>query len=353
MDNIYYDGTKLLSLKDINGNTPEIYMVAGTRTAGKTTYFNRLVMNRFLKKKEKFIILVRFGYQITDIEDKYFKDIRELFFPYYTMTSEALVNGKFRELFIAPNEQEELKESCGYAIAINDASLVKQYSHLFTDASCMVLDEFQDIDNHYCPDEVKKFRSIHTSIARGHGKQVRYLPVYMMSNAVSILNPYYYALGISKRLDDKTKFLRGKGYVLEITSNENASNAIMSSAFNQAWEDDDVVKHEAENVYLNDNSSFVEKMEGQSRYVCTLKYNNKEYAIRMYEDQGIIYCDDHADSQFPTRFCVTTDDHQVNYVMLKNNDFFFAKMRYFFKMGCFRFRNLSCKEAVISTLAYK
>ena len=46
----YYDGTKLLSLKDLDGNTPEIFMVTSNRTAGKTTYFNKLVFNRFLNK---------------------------------------------------------------------------------------------------------------------------------------------------------------------------------------------------------------------------------------------------------------------------------------------------------------
>lgn len=352
MDNTYYDGTKLLSMKDINGETPEIFMVSGTRTAGKTTYFRRLVFNKFIKKKQKFIVLVRWSYQMDDIEDGFFKDIRELFFPWYTMTSEPLVKGKFRELFVYPNEQEELREACGYALALNDAGAIKNYSHLFTDAECMILDEFQDIDNHYCPDEVKKFRSIHTSCARGKGKQVRYLPVYMMSNHVSILNPYYVGLGITTRLTPQTKFLRGDGFVLEITNNESASQAIKSSAFNRAWVDQSVTEHEAENVYLNDNTAFVEKMTGKSRYLCTIKYKNKEYAIRSFDEQGIIFCDDNADTSYPVKYSVTTDDHNVNYVMLKNNDFFFAKMRYFFSKGCFRFRNLSCKEAIISTLSY-
>lgn len=34
----YYDGTKLLSMLDINGNKPEIYMCTTNRTGGKTTY---------------------------------------------------------------------------------------------------------------------------------------------------------------------------------------------------------------------------------------------------------------------------------------------------------------------------
>ena len=97
MENIFYDGTKLLSLKDINGNKPEIIMVTGTRTAGKTTYFRRLVVNKYMKKKQKFIVLVRWAYQVKNVEESFFKDIRELFFPWLTFSAEPLIDGKFRE----------------------------------------------------------------------------------------------------------------------------------------------------------------------------------------------------------------------------------------------------------------
>ena len=40
----YYDGTKLLSMLDINGKRPEIYMTTTNRTGGKTTYFGRLLV---------------------------------------------------------------------------------------------------------------------------------------------------------------------------------------------------------------------------------------------------------------------------------------------------------------------
>lgn len=352
MDSIYYDGTKLLSLSDINGKKPEIYMVTGTRTAGKTTYFNRYVFNRWVKHKEKFMILVRFSYELCDIEDRFFTDIRNLFFPFYQMTSKPIVNGKFRELYVAPNDQEEMEECCGYVVALNDAGLVKKYAHLFSDTQRMIFDEFQEETNHYCPDEITKFRSIHVSVARGNGEQVRYVPVFMMANAVSIINPYFVAFGISNRLGDNTKFLKGKGFVLEITYNESASTAIKESAFNQAFVDQEYTKYATENLYLNDNNTFIEKMTGHSRYLCTIKFKNKEYAIRSYDDQGIVYCDSKADSTFPLKICVTTDDHDINYVMLKNNDLLIAKLRYFFNKGCFRFKDLNCKEAILNTLSY-
>ena len=58
----YYDGTKLLSLKDLNGNDPEIFIVTTNRTGGKTTYFNRWAVNRFLKGKGKFGLIYRYVY---------------------------------------------------------------------------------------------------------------------------------------------------------------------------------------------------------------------------------------------------------------------------------------------------
>ena len=49
---------------------------------------------------------------------------------------------------------------------------------------------------------------------------------------------------------------------------------------------------------------------------------------------------------------VTTDDRQINYVMLKANDFFLSSLRYFFEKGAFRFKDLACKEAIIKALSY-
>ena len=79
MNTKYYDGTKLLSMLDINGRKPEIFICTTNRTGGKTTYFSRLMVNRFLDRGEKFAILYRFNYELDDCADKFFKDIGKLF----------------------------------------------------------------------------------------------------------------------------------------------------------------------------------------------------------------------------------------------------------------------------------
>ena len=345
MTNKYYDGTKLLSMLDINGRKPEIYMCTTNRTGGKTTYFGRLFVNRFLDKGEKFGLIYRYNYELDDCADKFFKDIGNLFFQGRVMESKRRASGIFHELYLDG-------VSCGYAISLNSCDQLKKYSHLFNDIQRLLFDEFQSESTHYCNDEIKKFLRVHTSIARGNGEQIRYVPVYMLSNPVSILNPYYIELGISERLRDDTKFLKGDGYVLEQGFIESASKAQKDSGFNRAFARNSYVAYSAECVYLNDNKAFIDKPTGNSRYVGTLKYNEKDYGIREYSDLGIVYCDDKADRTFKYKVTVTTADHEINYVMLKRNDLFISNLRYLFEHGCFRFKDLRCKEAVLKALAY-
>lgn len=341
----YYDGTKLLSLTDINGNRPEIYMCTTNRTGGKTTYFGRLVVNRFLDKREKFGLLYRYNYELDDCAEKFFKDIGELFFNGYTMTSKKRAKGIYHELYLNG-------EPCGYAVSINSADQVKKNSHFFSDVKRLIFDEFQSESNTYCPNEIKKFISVHTSMARGQGEQNRYLPVYMLSNPVSIINPYYVELDISSRLTDETRFLRGDGFVLEQGFVESAADAQKSSGFNKAFARNSYVAYSSESVYLNDNKAFVDRPQGVGRYMATLKYNGQTYGIREFAEAGVIYCDDRADETFPLKITVTTDDHELNYVMLKRNDLFLFNLRYYFERGCFRFKDLRCKEAVLKSLSY-
>lgn len=341
----FYDGTKLLSLLDINGKKPEIYICTSNRSGGKTTYFGRLLVNRFLNKGQKFGLIYRYNYELDNVTDKFYKDINTLFFQDHEMTSKRRASGIFHELFLDD-------KSCGYALSLNSADQIKKYSHLLSDIDSMLFDEFQSENNHYCTDEVKKFISIHTSVARGQGKQVRYVPVYMISNPVSIINPYYVKMGISSRLTNETKFLKGDGFVVEQGFVASASNKQKESRFNRAFSNDSYVNYSTEAIYLNDNSSFIEKPCGIGRYLATLKYNNSFYAIREFAEQGFLYCDDKPDHSFPLKITVTTTDHTINYVMLKKNDFFLSNLRYMFERGCFRFKDLRCKEAILNALSY-
>lgn len=347
----YYDGTRLLSTKDLDGKTPEIFMVTTNRTGGKTTYFSRLLINRFLKSGDKFMLIYRYKYELDNCADKFFKGIGRLFFKDYHMFSQVRAKGIYCDLYIQRNGSE-IPDHCGYAIALNSADQIKKLSHLFSDTRRMFMDEFQSETNCYCPEEIEKFISVHTSVARGDGEMVRYLPVYMCANPVTMLNPYFAAMGISSRLDSKTRYLRGHGFVLEQGYVEDAANAQKQSGFNAAFATQGYLAYSTQGVYLDDNQAFVSKPQGKSRYLATLRCNNKDYAVRAYDDDGVIYCDDHPDSTFKQKVSVTTADHNINYVMLKANELLIMQLRWYFDRGCFRFKDLECKDVIMKALSY-
>ena len=153
--------------------------------------------DKYLKNEEEFMILYRFNYELSECNHKFFDDIKSIFFSNYEVDMKLHAKGKFAEL-------TENEKTIGWAVCLNDADIIKKYSHVFCKVTRIIFDEFQSETNHYCNDEITKFISIHQSVARGGGKQSRYVPVYMIGNFVSLLNPYYTKLGISNRLNTNT-----------------------------------------------------------------------------------------------------------------------------------------------------
>ena len=341
----YYDGTKLLTMRDINGLIPEIFITTSNRSAGKTTYFNRMLVNRFKKQGKKFILIYRFNYELTDCADKFFKEVGNLFFKGDEMTAIRKANGIYVELFLN-------KKSCGYCISLNYADQLKKYSHLLADADCMLFDEFQSESNHYVDNEVSKLMSIHTSVARGGGEQVRYLPVYMISNAVSIINPYYMSLGIADRLKKDTNYLKGDGFVLEQGYYENVAKKQTGSAFNRAFKNEQYVKYAAQNVYLNDNLNLIEKMQGISDYIVTIKKDGKFYAVRRFKDNGLFYIDNRADETYPDKIVPNAVEQDCGYILLGHSSILMSSLKLAFEHGYVRFRNQECKSVFFDLMKY-
>lgn len=341
----FYDGTKLLSLKDIKGEKPAIYMAVSNNSAGKTTWFLSLLVNRFIKKGEKFIILYRFRNELHNVSDKIFGDLKKFpRFSAYEMTEEKGAGGVYIELLL--NDK-----SCGYAIALNCADSVKKMSHKFNDSTSIFMDEFISETGHYCTDEIQKFIIIYKAAARGYGEQVRPVSVYMAANPYTMLNPYYTAFGIGARLQADTKFLRGDGWVFEQNYNASAGQALGATGVFRAFSDSapEYLAYSTEGKYL-DNSSFVERPDGRPSYICTLSYGGRDYGIYSYRDTGILYCSTRADKTCKRRFAVTLDDMRPNTASIAANRAIIEYMRDYFVCGAFRFQNLLAKQAIFFTV---
>lgn len=341
----YYDCNRLLTMKDENGNKPEIFMVTGNRAAGKTYAFKYKLVTDFIKKGKKFAILVRYNYEMDAIEETFFKDLCEISYKNISVTSEWVGHQLFKKLYIDG-------QHCGYCVAINTADTIKKYSAMFVDVYQMFFDEFQSETSKYCHDEITKFISIHVSMARGGGEQNRYLPVYMAANAVTIINPYFSLFGIAKRLTPETKFLRGDGWVLEVTYNQFAAEALESSAFGRAVKNHMYIKYAAANSYLLDNNNFIRKIKGPKRIFTVLICDDKEYGIWEVENGQKLYISNKTDPFWPSKIAFHTADHNVSYLLQKKSSTYAKTLREMFNQGRVFFETLEIKNAFLDFIGY-
>lgn len=349
----YYNCERLLSKKDLNGNTPEIFLCTSNRSAGKTTSFGKVVFEKWLNGDiRKFGLEYYYDYELTGCAEKFFKELKVLFFNDWNMISRSMAHGKYHELFAYNDENPDELIPCGYAWPLNSAEQLKKFSHLLNDVDVYIHDEFMTESGRYPPNVINKFQSIHTTIARGGGQQSRYVPVYMISNPVTLMNPFYIALGVCDRIQKDTRFLRGNGWILECAFNESAKEAQEQSIFNRAFASSDYQAFAAQNVYLNDSETFIEKLSGPNKYLCTLVFEGKSYSIKVYNEFGYAYCDTTIDESYPLKLALTTHDHKPNMIMINSNKFLIDYMRKLFDQGLFRFKNLQCKKVIMSLISY-
>lgn len=285
----YFEAHPVTEFKDKDGETPEILIVDGNRTGGKTTAFSRMLVDEFLESGKKFFLIKRYKNELKNIAEAFFSDIRVLFFEGHVMTSKTHADGAYVELFLD-------KKSCGYASALTMTSKLKNYSHIFAEVENMFFDEYQDENGIYLPDEIVKFHSLHTTVARGRGKAVRFVPVYMASNSISVFNPYYRAFGITSKINSSTKVFKGEGFVLLRLTMKEIAEEQRKSAFNRALGDSGYLSSAVDNAFLNDDNFNVGKRKDIKRGLFgfvngsdffTVCFSGNEYYVRKGGDRQI------------------------------------------------------------------
>lgn len=341
---IYYNPSVIMNMKDLDGLQPSIYMVSTNRSAGKTTGFLLESLKNFKENKKKTILLYRYQYELST-SNKIYTDVLNLYSDYgQEMTVVSNAKGLFYELFLDG-------ESFGYSLSMGNPDTLKKYSPLFTDVDFIIFDEFQTESGKYLPKEVQKLQSILLTIARGGGEQSRHVNVYMLSNNVSIMNPYYIEFGIHKRLKHDTKFMRGHGWVAEFGYNASASENIKHNAISRAFSNSDYIKYSTEQSYLKMTDSFISKPTGKSKYIYTLIHDGVAYGVRDCFEYGIIHVSKKVDKTCKQVVTFKAADHNQVTMMLSHYCWLWKNIKDAYYNGCLRFDDIQTKNAIFDILS--
>lgn len=338
----FYNINSIVNKKDLDGYPPEVFLIDGNRTGGKTTEMGRYLFSEWKKGNGEFIYIVRNIVDVKGASEYFFNFVENLYFPDDEIGEDKIINGCYRWTLNG--------EQCGFCVALNAVVKLKKMRGLFFNVNRLFMDEYQDENGRYLTDETQKMQSLHTTVASGQGKQSRYVPLFMCSNTVSVLNPYYTRFGIAKRLKKDTKFLRGHGWILQLFLSESAKNQAKDSRFNVAF-GGRYLDYASENVYLNDNENLIEKPSGYTQYQCSVKYNGEWYSFRLHS--GICYACQGADLSFPRSFSFSVSDMDGSRTAIGGDaDFMRMYLRNYFVSGNMRFDSVQSKNMALDFLGY-
>ena len=295
-----YCPASLLQMRDANGEIPGIFIVCSfERGPGKTFAFAYKLLRDYLDSGGacKFILIARRQNEVGYVANGMFKSMLNLLYPHWEIGERQQMHGKYSVILLRrPVDGKTVEEEIGYVTPIAAADDLKKVSSVFGDAYQAYFDEFQPlIDWKYIPREIELFETLIKSFGRSNGDHCRFVPVYMASNTVSVMNEYFLSFGISNKIQANTKRYRGNGVVLQIADVPGLAEKHESNPVIRALNTN---RERKSDLWLNDNTTNIVKKPsqwGNNYYLATLVQGTQRYGFRVFPDVNIYYIDHRVD----------------------------------------------------------
>lgn len=267
MENMYYNLNKLMSYN-------ALYSFAmGERGAGKTFTGKEKMIKDYVKKGLQSCYIRRTVTELDKVKDVLFNDIQKEY-PQYKITVKGYggyING---ELFC-------------YFMALSSSAQYKSAS--YPDVGFMFFDEYvapQGRRNPYLPNEMTLLLDLVETVFR-----LRDEKVYLCSNAVSYVNPFFDYFGIEPKGTER--FIRDKTgeVVVELTKNSAYLETKKKTRRAKMLEGTEYYAYSIDNEVLEDNSEFLvdKKPQGFDYCRCAFRVGDKIVGLWSYgaTDSGI------------------------------------------------------------------
>lgn len=293
------DKTKFYNGADLLNANCTINFSVGNRSAGKSYYWKRYCIRRFLKNDEQFIYLRRNQNDIDLTIKNFFDDISHEFVGYgFEVEGNRLYltqgDGKEKERF-----------HCGYAFALSILQKVK--SMPMEKVNTIFFDEFIPENLQYLKPsepsyEPNQLTSLFMTVARGREKPIREdVKIICVANAISLYNPYFSTYGID--LAEKTKFKdKHKSVYAEKITNTAVADEIRKSKVGGFLTCTSYGAYALENISFKDIYTHIERKPIKSvRRFCL--YMNGWYTC--YTANHRMYFEKSFDKTIPQKYKIT------------------------------------------------
>ena len=249
-----------------------------------------------------------------------------------------------------------------FPCALNKYNDFKQDN--FSNVHKLIYDEYvPEKDTERLKDEVEAMYIVFDTAARGREGALDTTSIIYISNSITNVNDFYVELGIDRELrydaegnlETKRLYRPESGYVWEGVNNEVASEEMLNSKAARGMRGTIGQKYlnYSQGNMIKDDESFVERMDGDFRYLMNFRYDNKLYALKLHLDDGNYYFTDQGIDKKRETIALQREDHTLNTVLIST----FLRERLgivksFYGIGRMRFNSMRSKKIFIEMYRY-
>lgn len=290
--NIYYNYDKIISYNAL------LNILIGSRGVGKTYGISKFVIKQFIKKGYEFFYIRRFKTEIKKSVPKFFDAlIRDNVFENHSLYTKA-------NNFYCDNQ------ICGYSYNLSTFQNLK--SSNFPKVKYIIFDEFiiENGNNHYLNNEVETFLGAIETIARD-----RDINVFMLGNAVSILNPYFLYFNLELPYNSDIKLYKENTILLQYIRNEKFEEYKKKSRFGKMVKNTTYESYAIENKFQTLDESFIAHKQITSKFAFGISYKGMTFGVWFDYTIGSIFVSRDYDKN-GQMFVLTTSEHKENTLLL-------------------------------------
>lgn len=348
----YYDWQKTLSYD------ADFTCVTGGRGIGKTYGLRKQFVADWAKDGSHFVEVVRYADQLKG-DDR----IQNGYFDKLELDPDVCGKWVFKtqgvRAYIAAKPSGDDKpdwQLFGYFIALTQANKLKQRTFVKVKRILMdegIIDPLLGQYQRYLTGEFELLMNIVDTVSRERPDTESIRPrVYVLGNAVDLLNPYYAAMGVGDEPKRGYSWYRGKTMLLhypeaaeyaEAKAAQTVAGRLLagSGKATQANIYNEFVRHDAE---------FFGKRPGHAKWSFGIYHKGKHYGVWLDAQDGYYYVDNKIPNNAEPVFTLTAEDSKPNYVMAKRMQKSLKGFVELYYMGIVKYNNESTRDGFIQAL---
>ena len=308
--------------------------ICGARGIGKTYGFKKRAINDFIKRGRQFIYLRRYSEEIKKAKEAFFTDV-SIEFPEYMFRVEGY-------LAQVKKPTDKKWRTCGHFIAL---SVAQQYKSVpFPNVYTVIFDEFI-IDRgavHYISNETDRFNDFYSTIDRYQDR----VKCYMLSNTVSIMNPYFIDYDIT--VVAGTEWVsKGDGFILvHLPNDETFKNQVQSTRFGKFIFGTSYGQYAVDSHFLDNNPALIGRKPPTAYYALTIETVAGVFSMWVDESSGTpLYFIQAKRPKNELFYTMVIERMSEEKTLIHSNDRIIQRLRTAFKNGRIMFSSPTARNA--------